>query len=118
MSAGITLWLRQGEADSADAQAFLRQNRYGADAVRDILADPPRGAEIDRLRKGLGGSLRPAADTRKAPELAHHAEEALENALKADSDLWRTPILLTPKGAVAGFRERRWREFLDIGKGR
>ena len=28
------------------------------------------------------------------------------------------PILLTPKGAVMGFRERTWRDFLDIGKGR
>ncbi|MEA3165172.1 MAG: ArsC family, partial [Thermoplasmata archaeon] len=44
--------------------------------------------------------------------------EALRDILATTPGLLRSPILLTPKGAVAGFREQKWRAFLDIGKGR
>jgi arsenate reductase-like glutaredoxin family protein len=89
MAAGITLWVRAGDAASGDALRFLKSNGYAADAVRDLDREPPTEAERAALAKG---GLDPAA-------------------LKA-------PVLLTPRGAVMGFRERRWRDFLDIGKGR
>jgi len=89
MGSGITLWVRAGDAASADAQRFLRAHGYGVDRVRDLDADPPTEAERAALAKG---GVDPAAV--------------------------RPPVLLTPRGALAGFRERKWREFLDIGKGR
>jgi len=89
MASGITLWVRAGDAASADALAFLRTHKYAADRVRDLEREPPTPDELARLAKG---GLDPAA--------------------------LRPPVLLTPRGAVMGFRERRWREFLDIGKGR
>ena len=121
----VTLWVRAGDAESADAQRFMKANKYAADQVRDVASSPPRGAEWDLLRRGLGGQLWPAVDMRHpryGELLPRGAEDLQESALEAlldrNPELLRAPILLTPKGAVAGFRERRWRDFLDIGKGR
>jgi arsenate reductase-like glutaredoxin family protein len=87
----VILWVRDGDAECDDAMRFLKANRYAADSVRDFDGAPPTPDEWGAIAKGLGGTA-PATD--------------------------RVPILLTPKGALVGFRERRWRDFLDIGKGR
>jgi arsenate reductase-like glutaredoxin family protein len=93
MAAGITLWGRSGDAETRDALAFLKAHRYAADRVLDVAAAPPTAEEAARIARS--GAVAQDAQGR-----------------------WRAPILLTPKGAIVGFRERRWREFLDIGKGR
>lgn len=112
----ITFWGRRGDRDTLDAQAFLRQNRYGADRVLDLDATPPTLADLELLRKGLG-DLRAAVDP-KHPDAATAPEEGLAAWLAADPRRLRAPLLLTPKGALAGFREQKWRAFLDIGKNR
>lgn len=94
----IVLWVRKGDRDSDDAVAFLKANHYGADAVRDLDAAPPSEDERRRLVAGLGGDVAALTDPK--------------------SGRMKAPLLLTPKGALAGFRESRWRAFLDIGKGR
>lgn len=111
MASGIVLWGRPGEPDTRDALQFLQRHGYAADQVRDLARAPPSPAELAALSKGLGGSLAPLA----APGLAAPAEAAALAAwLAEDWSRCRAPILLTPKGAVAGFRERRWSEFLGI----
>lgn len=122
---GITLWVRPGDTECDDAQRFLQANKYAADRVLDVAAQPPRGAEWGELRKALGGELWPAVDTRHPrygdllPRGAEDMDEDnVEALLVANPALIRCPLLLTPKGALAGFRERKWRDFLDIGKGR
>lgn len=123
MGSGVTFWGRVGHPDTEDALRFLRQNRYAADKALDLMRDPPTGDDLDRLAKGLGG-LWPLVDPKcpDLPRLLPRGEatppEALRDILRTTPGLLRTPILLTPKGAVAGFREQRWRAFLDIGKGR
>lgn len=94
----VILWVRKGDRDSEDAAAFLKANRYGADAVRDLDAAPPTDDERRRLVAGLGGDAAALLDPKTGAT--------------------RAPLLLTPKGALAGFRESRWRAFLDIGRGR
>jgi arsenate reductase-like glutaredoxin family protein len=91
--------------------------------VRDLDADPPRGEELAKLAKGLGGDLWAAVDHRHPrygeilPRGAEDVDDAeLARLLEANPFLLKAPILLTPKGALAGFRERKWMEFLDIGK--
>lgn len=123
--AGITFWGRKGDAATLDAQRFLAAHRYGADAVRDLDADPPRGEEWARLSKGFGGDLGALVDLRhpRHDEVLPRGgagldEGTLRTALEANPFLLKAPILLTPKGALAGFGERKWRDFLDIGKGR
>lgn len=95
----VVLWVRKGDRASEDAQAFLKANGYGADEVRDVDAAPPTAEERRRLAVGLGGDEAPLTDPRRPDGL-------------------RAPLLLTPRGALAGFRESRWRAFLDIGRGR
>lgn len=123
MASGITFWGRVGAQETQDALAFLHGHRYAADRTRDLVRDGPKGPELDRLAKGLGG-MWPLVDP-KCPDLprlvprgADTAPEALRDLLATTPGLLRNPLLLTPKGALAGFRERQWREFLDIGKGR
>ena len=125
MGAGITLWVRAGSRDSEEARSFLKANRYAADAVKDLGVAPPRGAELETLTKGLGGDLWPLVDLRHARygELLPRGAEGLDLAelkavLEAHPTLLKDPLLLTPKGALAGFRESKWRAFLDIGRGR
>ena len=125
MGAGITLWVRAGSRDSDDARSSLKSNRYAADAVRDLATSPPRGADLDALAKGLGGDLWPLVDLRhpRYGEWLPRGAEGLDLAelktlLEAQPGLLKDPLLLTPKGALAGFRESKWRAFLDIGKGR
>ncbi|MES2154754.1 MAG: hypothetical protein V4510_06415 [bacterium] len=121
----VTLWVRTGDAECGEAQRFMRANKYGADQVRDVMASPPKGTEWDAIRKGLGGAIWPAVDARHVRYgelLPRGAEDMGESELEAilthNADMIRVPLLLTPKGALAGFRERKWRDFLDIGKGR
>jgi arsenate reductase-like glutaredoxin family protein len=125
MGAGITLWVRPGSKDSDDARSFLKSNRYAADVVKDIATLPPRAGELDALAKGLGGDLWPLVDLRnpRYGDLLPRGAEGLDVAelksiLEAHPGLLKDPLLLTPKGALAGFRESKWRAFLDIGKGR
>ncbi len=125
MGAGITLWIRPGAKDSTDAQSFLKANRYAADTVRDLAEAPPRGPELDSLAKGLGGDHWPLVDLRhpRYGDLLPRGAEGLapgdlKALLETHPALLKEPLLLTPKGALAGFRESKWRAFLDIGKGR
>jgi arsenate reductase-like glutaredoxin family protein len=123
MGANVVLWVRAGQAESEDALRFLKANRYAADKVLDLRSEPPRAADLDRLAKGMGG-LWPLVDP-KGPDLPRllpkgdaTPPELLRDLLCTTPGLLRSPILLTPKGAVAGFREQKWRVFLDIGRGR
>jgi arsenate reductase-like glutaredoxin family protein len=125
VGAGITLWVRPGSKDSEDSKSFLKANRYAADAVRDLAVAPPNAAELDALAKGLGGDLWPLVDLRnpRYGELLPRGAEGLDVSelkaiLQSHPTLLKDPLLLTPKGALAGFRESKWRAFLDIGKGR
>ncbi|HLF16065.1 MAG TPA: hypothetical protein VI796_01355, partial [Candidatus Thermoplasmatota archaeon] len=100
--AGIVLWARKGDRETADAQAFLRANGYRADSVRDLDAEPPRGAEWELLRKGLGGELWPLVDARHPrygellPRGAEDVDEpALQVLLESQPGLVRSPVLLT-----------------------
>lgn len=120
----VTLWIRAGHDESQEAQRFLRANGYRADAVRDIDTRPPTPADLATLGKALG-SLVNACESKhpRWRELASGGAEELPQDQLADvltrhHELLRVPILVTPRGAIAGFRERRWREFLDIGKTR
>jgi hypothetical protein len=99
MGAGVILWVRAGHKDSEDALAFLKSNRYAADEVRDLARSPPTPEERRALVVGLGGDEAALMDPKDPASL-------------------RAPILLTRRGALAGFRESKWRAFLDIGKGR
>ncbi|MCA1811030.1 MAG: hypothetical protein LC623_03350 [Halobacteriales archaeon] len=112
----VTFWGRRGDRATLDAQAFLRQQGYGADRVLDLDATPPTPDELEQVRKGLG-DLRAALDP-KHPDASSAPAEGLAAWLAADPRRLRSPLLLTPKGALAGFREQGWRAFLDIGKGR
>lgn len=123
MASGVVFWGRVGHPETDDALRFLRQNKYDADKVLDLMRQGPNGDDLDRLAKGMGG-LWPLVDPRcpDLPRLLPQGEatpaEVLRDMLGTTPGLLRNPILLTPKGAVAGFREQKWRAFLDIGKGR
>ena len=123
MGSGVTFWGHPGEPDTEDALRFLKQHRYAADEAYDLLRHPPSLQDLAQLAKGPGGLW--ALVDPKSPDVARllplgetTPTEALRDVLAATPSLFRSPILLTPKGAVAGFREQRWRAFLDIGKGR
>lgn len=123
MASGVVFWGRVGDPDTQDALRFLKQNGYAADKALDLMRQGPRQDDLQRLAKGLGG-LWPLVDP-KCPDLPRllpageaTPPEALLDILATTPGLLRSPILLTPKGAVAGFREQKWRAFLDIGKGR
>jgi hypothetical protein len=88
----ITFWGRVGDAATLDAVQFLKRNGYRAERMLDVDRTPPSGADAEALRRA---KVEPDASGR-----------------------WPSPLFLTPRGALAGFRERQWREFLDIGKGR
>jgi arsenate reductase-like glutaredoxin family protein len=123
MGADVTFWGRVGAEETEEALRFLRQNRYAADKVLDLMREGPKAGDLERLAKGLGG-LWPLVDPKcpDLPRLLPQGEatphEALRDILATTPGLLRNPILLTPRGAVAGFREQRWRAFLDIGRGR
>ena len=99
MGAGVTLWVRKGHKESDDAVSFLKSHKYAADAVRDLDQSPPTPEETAALVQGLGGEASLLQDPKEPGRL-------------------RAPILLTRRGALTGFRESKWRAFLDIGKGR
>ncbi|MHB1261806.1 MAG: arsenate reductase family protein [Thermoplasmatota archaeon] len=123
MTSGVIFWGRPGDPDTEDALRFLKQHRYAADKAYDLARHPPSSDDLAKLAKGPGG-LWHLIDP-KSPDLARllpkgeaTPADALRDVVGANPTLLRSPILLTPKGAVAGFREQRWRAFLDIGKGR
>lgn len=122
MTVNVLLWVRAGDRESDEAQRFLRQHGFRADEVRDLVAHPPRGPEWQRLQGGLGGELWPLVDARhpRYGELLPRGAEDLDGdglraLLEANPSLVRAPLLLTPKGALAGFRERAWSRFLGVG---
>lgn len=116
MGSHITLWGRNSHQDSLDALRFLKAHRYGVDRLLDIDRQPPDAADLDVLRKHLGGTLRPLLDARAAgaEALTEADDEALAAAFAGQPALFKAPILDTPKGAIAGFREQQWRRFLGI----
>lgn len=89
MTSHITLWGRNGDADSLAALQFLRRHGFGADRVLDLDRQPPAGDDLRRVEESHGGPLGTPAPA---------------------------PILLTPKGGLVGFRERRWARFLELDK--
>ncbi len=88
----ITFWGRRGDKATLDAVAFLKLNGYRADRMLDVDGTPPKGEDASALAK-----------SQVVPDAAGR---------------WPAPLFLTPRGALAGFKERAWRDFLDIGKGR
>lgn len=120
--ANIILWTRRMHDGSEQANAFLRAHGYAADAVRDLARDPPRGADLEALVRGVAGdwlSLVDVGQREAAPALKGVQSPAAGKGLLERHPEWlKAPLLLTPRGALAGFRETQWRRFLDIGKGR
>jgi arsenate reductase-like glutaredoxin family protein len=89
MTSHVTLWGRNDDAESRAALQFLRAHGFAADRVLDIDRRPPTPEERDRIEAARG--------------------RLLGTPLPA-------PILLTPKGALVGFREHAWTKFLEVGK--
>lgn len=125
MGSAITLWVRRGHAESDDAVLFLRTHKYAADAVHDLAKRPPNSDELDRLAKGAGGDYWPFVEGKGSAALQRFPGGAqgtpaavVRTALLEDATLLKAPLLLTPRGSLAGFRESKWRAFLDIGRGR
>lgn len=116
MASGVTFWGRVGDKETLEALAFLRKNGYGANRTRDIDADPPHGEDWEELRKGMGGHLSALVDPKHPAQGI--GDDEMPAWFSASTKRIRAPILLTPRGAVAGFGERRWTQFLDIGRGR
>lgn len=110
----VTFWGRVGDPDTLAAQQFLRQNGVRPDRALDIDRTPPSGAQWAELALGLG-SLAPLVDPRHTDAPCAPARE-LEAWLATAPARMRAPILLTPKGALAGFRERQWSAFLGVGR--
>ncbi len=77
-------------------------------------------AELEVLRKHLG-SLSKLVDARQPDagrlvgDPAAAGDDRLKDILGAHPELIKAPVLDTPKGAVAGFREQQWRRFLGLG---
>ena len=108
MGAGITLWGRNKHDESLQAIAFLRQHGFAADRLLDLDRQPPTVDEIARIRTGLGGSLAPLAATGIEPPGLEWFHEGPAR--------FKAPVLLTPKGALVGFREQAWRRFFEVDK--
>jgi arsenate reductase-like glutaredoxin family protein len=111
MGAYITLWGRNGDTDSLEAISLLKQHGFGADKLLDIDRRPPTGNEWKQLSTGFGGTLKPLL---KSPIELDGDELAI--FLEANPSAMKSPILLTPKGALAGLRERKWLKFLEVDK--
>lgn len=121
MTGHITLWGRNGHPASLEAIAFLKEHGFGADRLLDLDRQPPQGEEWQELRRALGGSITTLVDTHHPrftavlpQSLGGLGEEALEKVLEAHPLVLKAPILLTPKGALVGFRERHWAKFLGL----
>jgi len=119
----VTLWGRNRDPDSLDAVVFLKEHGVRPDRMLDIDRQPPEPREWAQISLGLD-SLVDAIDRRhpEFPRLFHDLdrleEKTIAMRLHEHRDLIRAPILLTPRGAVAGFGERKWRGFLEVRKGR
>ena len=111
MGAHITLWGRNGDKESLEAMSLLKQHGFAADRLFDMDRRPPTGKEWTQLSQGFGGTLQPLL---KSP-MDLDGEE-LAAFLEANPSAMQTPVLLTPKGALAGLRERRWLTFLEVDK--
>jgi arsenate reductase-like glutaredoxin family protein len=108
MAAGITLWGRNKHEESMQAIAFLRKHGFRADRLLDLDRQPPTIEEVARIKVGLSGTLAPLASTGiEPPNAAWFHEYPLR---------FKAPILLTPKGALVGFREQAWHRFFELGK--
>lgn len=122
MADAIVLWTRKAHDGSDHALAFLKANGYAPKDVREIARNPPRGPDLAALAKGVGGdwaALVDAGQKEARPALAKLSSPAAAQAMLERHPEWlKAPLLLTPRGALAGFRETQWRGFLDIGKGR
>ncbi len=106
MGAGITLWGRNGDSESLEAIQFLRKHGFAADRLLDLDRQPPNADELESLRRGLGGHLAPVASTGVEPPNLDWFRQGPQR--------FRSPILLTPKGALVGFRERAWARFFEL----
>lgn len=120
MTGRVTLWVRDDE-ESRTARSFLSQNGYRPDETRTLEPSRWSDAQWETFRKALPEGLWSLVDLRHPrygellPRGAEdQTDETLRSLLAANPGLVKTPILLTPKGAVCGFREQRWRSFLDI----
>ncbi|MGB1698260.1 MAG: arsenate reductase family protein [Thermoplasmatota archaeon] len=111
MGAYITLWGRNGDSDSLEAISLLKQHGFAADRLFDMDRRPPTGDDWIKLSSGFGGTLQPLL---KSP-MDLDGEE-LAAFLEANPSAMKTPVLLTPKGALAGLRERKWLKFLEVDK--
>jgi hypothetical protein len=109
--AGVTMWIRGGDTLCAEAAAFLKREGYAANRVVDVAVTPMSADDVLVLDKVLGARL-------WRPDQAPPAGTSAFAWLQADGGRLRLPIVLTPKGAVSGFRERAWMDFFDIGKSR
>ncbi len=108
MGAGITLWGRNRHEESLQAIAFLKQHGFRADRLLDLDRQPPTADEVSRIKSGLGGTLAALART--------GVEPPSDDWFHGDPLRFRAPILLTPKGALVGFRENAWRRFFEVDK--
>ncbi len=121
MASHITMWGRNRHQESLDALKFLKAHGYGVDRMLDIARQPPSPAELEVLRKHLGG-LAKLVDPRHPDaatlvgDPAAAGDDRLKDILVAHPELIRAPVLATPKGALAGFREQQWRRFLGMGE--
>ncbi len=120
MGSHITMWGRNRHQESLDALKFLKANGYGVDRLLDLARQPPDAQDLEALRKHLG-SLEKLVDLRhpRLVELvgdpAAAGDDLLKQTLLTHPELIRAPVLDTPKGALAGFREQQWRRFLGLG---
>jgi arsenate reductase-like glutaredoxin family protein len=102
----VTFWGRKGDEATLEAVAFLKKHGYLPRDLRDLDSNPPTGRDLEQILEAVGGAL-------AAPEGIE-----IKAWLNEDAKRFNAPILLTPKGALVGFRERKWIEFLDIGRNR
>lgn len=118
----VILWTRKAHDGSDQALAFLKSHGYLPKEVREIARAPPRAADLAALAKGVGGdwaALVDAGQKEAKPALERASTPSAAQALLERHPEWlKAPLLLTPRGALSGFRETQWRNFLDIGKGR
>lgn len=121
MASHITMWGRNRHQESLDALKFLKAHGYGVDRLLDIARQPPDAGDLEALRKHLG-SLSKLVDPRHPDtaklvgDPAAAGDDQLKAILLAHPELIRAPVLHTPKGALAGFREQQWRRFLGMGE--
>lgn len=114
-----TLWGRNKHPDSLDALAFLKDIGRPPQRVLDVERQPPDPREWAHISAGLG-SLAEAVDQRHPDfrrvfyDFDRLDEKGIAMRLHEHRAFILCPILLTPEGAVAGFRPRAWKQFFRI----